>query len=125
WQLLRWLGNRVPGPKAGDTDGTVQSPNPISRLYQWKIVDNLRRSLLPVATFAWLIAGWTVLPGHALAWTLAALLSIAFPLGFGLFLDGIDPPRREVPRSWGPFYGAIWGDARNAAKQFALAILFL
>ncbi len=43
WQILPWLSRRVPG-----LDGT-RSTNPLSLLSQWKIFDNLRRSLVPVA----------------------------------------------------------------------------
>jgi len=39
WQLLRWLTNRVPGP-----DGP--EPNRLSLLSRWKILDNLRRSVV-------------------------------------------------------------------------------
>jgi len=54
WQIASWLGGRVPG--AGRT--TIR--NPISGLSRWKILDNLRRSLVPAALFALLVAGWIV-----------------------------------------------------------------
>ena len=56
WQLLRWLTSRVPGASGSNLD-------PLSPLSRWKIADNMRRSLAPVAILAWLIASWTVLPG--------------------------------------------------------------
>ena len=43
WQILRWLFPRVPGPDA------CFRKNPISALSRWKIFDNLRRSLAPLA----------------------------------------------------------------------------
>ena len=43
--------------------------NPLSALSQWKILDNLRRSLVPAALTLLLLLGWTVLP-HAWFWTL-------------------------------------------------------
>ena len=43
WQLVRWLLPSVPGP-----DARLQK-NPLSELSQWKIFDNLRRSLVPAA----------------------------------------------------------------------------
>ena len=36
---------------------------------RWKILDNLRRSLMAPATVALLLLGWTVLPGSPLVWT--------------------------------------------------------
>ena len=38
-------------------------PNPISLVSQWKIFDNLRRSLVEPATLLLFVLGWLVLPG--------------------------------------------------------------
>jgi cyclic beta-1,2-glucan synthetase len=73
WQLLRWLLPRVPL-----ADGT-NAPNPFSAVDYWKIVDNLRRSLLPIAMLLLFIAGWLLLPGNPLVWTLFALFVSATP----------------------------------------------
>ncbi|MEO7464667.1 MAG: cyclic beta 1-2 glucan synthetase, partial [Nitrosospira sp.] len=43
WQLAGWLLWRVPG---GDAN---HNPNPLSVLSRWKLMDNLRRSLVPMA----------------------------------------------------------------------------
>ena len=56
WQLAGWLLSRVPGP------GKRRLRNPLSALSQWKLFDNLRRSLVPAALTALLLLGWTVLP---------------------------------------------------------------
>ena len=53
WQIARWLLPRVPQP-----DGEARSANPLSRAVAWKILDNLRRSLVPLALVALLFAGW-------------------------------------------------------------------
>ncbi|WP_028571752.1 GH36-type glycosyl hydrolase domain-containing protein [Desulfonatronum lacustre] len=55
WQILRWLFPSVPGPK------TKFTKNPLSLLSRWKIFDNLRRSLVPMALTLLLLLGWTVL----------------------------------------------------------------
>ena len=47
--------------------GIVRNRLPL--IARWKILDNLRRSLVPPATLLLLVLGWTVLPGHPLAWT--------------------------------------------------------
>src|SRR6185312_6735490 len=73
WQLLPWLGSRIPG------DGGV-TPNPLPALSRWKIIDNMRRSLVSIATLLWLLLAWLVLPGARLAWLLAVLVSLAIPL---------------------------------------------
>lgn len=77
WQLLPWLLGKAPS-----RTGFV--PNPLSTLARWKILDNLRRSLLPPACFLVLLAGWTFLPGGPLLWTALILLIIAFPVVTGL-----------------------------------------
>ena len=46
WQITQWLLPRVPGSDAR------RIANPLSVLSQWKILDNLRRSLVPVALAA-------------------------------------------------------------------------
>ena len=51
WQLLPWLGRRVK-----DESGRVEE-NPISSVDKWKLFDNLRRSLSPVATLLALLLG--------------------------------------------------------------------
>ena len=43
WQIAHWLLPRVPGADAR------RMANPLSGLSQWKIFDNLRRSLVPIA----------------------------------------------------------------------------
>ncbi len=74
WQIARWLLPQVP-----DTKGRrVRNPLPLAA--RWQIFDNLRRSLDPPASLAFLIAGWSVLPGSPAAWTAAATLVRAFPL---------------------------------------------
>jgi len=78
WQIARWLLPRVPGPEHKSL------PNPLSVLSRWKIVDNLRRSLVPAALVLLLLYGWFAAP-HALAWTLAvAGIVLIPPLSIGI-----------------------------------------
>ncbi|MEO8211752.1 MAG: glucoamylase family protein, partial [Myxococcales bacterium] len=56
WQILSWLLPRVP------TLGGGYARNPINAVSWWKILDNLRRSLVPIAMLALLLAGWLLLP---------------------------------------------------------------
>ncbi len=77
WQLLPWLRRRVPGARAD------YLPNEFATIDRWKVLDNLRRSLLPPALLLLLGAGWSWLPGHPLVWTLFAILA---PAGH-LFVD--------------------------------------
>jgi cyclic beta-1,2-glucan synthetase len=73
WQIVRWLWRTVP-----DARGSTV-PNTLPAVARWKILDNLRRSLLAPMLVALFVAGWTVLPGSAVVWTVFGLLVLAFP----------------------------------------------
>ncbi len=115
WQLLQWLTSRVPGP-----DGP--EPNRLSVLSRWKILDNLRRSTVELAQLAFLVAGWTMLPGSPLRWTLLGLGAIAAPWIAALLLAVLRPP---MDKSWRAYYGEVGRDVERSARQVALAIVFL
>lgn len=55
WQIIDWLMKEVPVKGAKEL-------NPLSWLNRWKILDNLRRALLPIALLLLLIAGWVISP---------------------------------------------------------------
>ena len=59
WQILFWLFPFVPSRR-----GLKRNTLPL--ISRWKILDNLRRSLVSPTLLALLVAGWTVLPGPAL-----------------------------------------------------------
>ncbi len=115
WQLLGWLRARVPGP-----DGPER--NRLSLLSRWKILDNLRRSTVELAQLLFLVAGWTVLPGSPLRWTLLGVLAIAAPWIVSLLLALLRPP---LDKSWRAYYATVGQDAMTSAEQVALAIVFL
>ncbi len=73
WQIAQWLFNRVP-----DDSGRMVA-NPISTISRWKILDNLRRSLVEPVTFLLLVLGWFLLPGGPRYWTLAVALLLLLP----------------------------------------------
>jgi len=73
WQIARWLWRTVP-----DASGRTVI-NTLPAVARWKILDNLRRSLLAPALIALFVAGWTVLPGSAIVWSVLGLLVLAFP----------------------------------------------
>ncbi|WP_193335573.1 GH36-type glycosyl hydrolase domain-containing protein [Devosia beringensis] len=71
WQLLPWLGRKAPS-----ADGQ-SVPNVLSSLDRWKIIDNLRRSLVAPALLLFFVGGWLLLPGSAWLWTAFAVLAPA------------------------------------------------
>jgi len=115
WQIAGWLGRRVP-----DAQGN-KKPNRITAISRWKILDNLRRSLLAPTLTLLLIAGWTILPGPTW-WTIFALLVLAFPV-YAHVTTGLLIHPRGVP--WTSHFWSVWGDLRTNTVQLALEIVFL
>jgi len=76
WQITSWLFTRVP-----DESGRLV-PNPIAMVSQWKIFDNLRRSLVEPATLILFVFSWLVLPGSPTRWTIAAAAILFVPVWF-------------------------------------------
>ena len=78
---------------SGQARRVRQAHATISTIARWKILDNLRRSLVEPVTFLLFVLGWFVLPGGALYWTIAGLVllllpvfvQLAFNLGRALF----------------------------------------
>jgi cyclic beta-1,2-glucan synthetase len=119
WQLSGWLRRRVPG---NSPEGKAQRQiNPLSRLAQWKLIDNLRRSLVPAALVLLLVLGWTLFP--ATGWLTAAVLGILVipPLSAALF-DIFRKPGEVLLRQ---HFAAVAGSLSRHGKQlvFELACL--
>jgi cyclic beta-1,2-glucan synthetase len=115
WQILAWLFPFVPSHH-----GVKRNPLPL--IGRWKILDNLRRSLVTPTLLLMLVAAWTVLPGPRWYWVTAVLLVIAsqlLPL-LGRLLVG---PRRA--QSFPVFWRNLRDDAATAAAQVLLGLTFL
>jgi cyclic beta-1,2-glucan synthetase len=112
WQLLPWLLPRVPGVGKGAI------PNTLSIIARWKILDNLRRSMLSPSLFVLFVAGWLWLPGSPLVWTLAGLLTASVPALTGLVVGLIQGVKG---RSWQNALRPL----QNGAVRWILALVFL
>ena len=88
WQIMRWLRAKVP-----DYYGRL-IPNPINLISQWKILDNLRRSLLEPALLVLFLGSWLYLPGAPGYWTSIALALFLIPAWSGLLFTLLRAPRR-------------------------------
>jgi len=115
WQLLPWLRRRVPGPHGLE-------PNRLSLVSQWKIVDNLRRSTVELSQVAFFVAGWTILPGSAVRWTLLGIGAVVAPWVMALLRALAQPP---LDKSWRAYYGAVARDAWVSLQQATVALVFL
>ncbi len=81
WQITEWLLPQVP-----DESGR-KVRNPLSAISRWKILDNLRRSLVEPGLFLLFVFAWTSLPGRPLYWTLGAIGILFLPACVQLVID--------------------------------------
>jgi len=89
WQIAYWLLPRVPGP------GKHLQKNPISTLSRCKILDNLRRSLVPPALTLFLLVGWTLLPS-AWLWTTCVIGILCIPVLLPSMWDLLRKPENAL-----------------------------
>src|SRR5213082_3138447 len=109
WQIIDWLKTRVP------VGGGRFEPNPLSVFNRWKIFDNLRRSLVPPATVALLLAGWLFTPAPLLWSGLIAGLML-WPVLDSLLGLLFHPP---------PPGTRFWRDPRDRLLRSMFAVIFL
>jgi len=79
WQLAGWLMPRV------FTHSGERVDNPLSTLSHWKLLDNLRRSLVPTALLVLLGLGWGVMATPAL-WLGVVILILTLPTALAALL---------------------------------------
>jgi cyclic beta-1,2-glucan synthetase len=90
WQIARWMMPHVP-----DGQGKIVK-NTLSALSRWKIFDNLRRSIVPLALVVMLSLGW-VFSATPLFWSLATAGLLLIPsLGASI----LDLSRKSSDVSW-------------------------
>ncbi len=115
WQILRWLLPVVP-TRSG------LEPNPLPLIARWKILDNLRRSLMSPALVALLLFGWLGLNGRPLVWTLIALLPALAPILLRLVRVAAGPARGQSVRT---FARSLDDDLSTAGVRAFLRVMFL
>ena len=116
WQIARWLFPNVPDASGG------QVRNVLPLIAQWKILDNLRRSLVAPALFVWLVASCALFPGSPLLWCLFVFLTIAFPVYLHVATGLLIHPK-GIP--WTSHFWSLWGDFRTNTLQIALSFVLL
>ena len=116
WQISPWLLTRVPLP------GASRIANPLSLLSQWKILDNLRRSLAPVALLLFLLASWLLFPPLAGLGILLVLAIMGIP---GLLAAGVDLARKPEDLPWPVQLGTVAASAGRQLAQVLINLTFL
>lgn len=113
WQILKWLFPRVP-----DAEGS-RVPNPLNFLSRWKILDNLRRSVIEAATFLLFLACWFYLPGSPALWTIATVAMLLIPAYVQALLTAVGQYDAARPR------GAILQAISDFATAQVNVLVFL
>ena len=111
WQLLPWIFSLKSSRKGGVT--------PLGR---WKMIDNLRRSLVFPTTFLAFIAAWFLAKDISLSWTVFLLFTIALP-SFVPLLFAVLPHKFDTNRQ--SHFRALRADFSLACLQIGLKITFL
>ena len=115
WQILWWLFPYVPA-----RGGLMRNRLPL--ISRWKILDNLRRSLLAPAVVALFLFGWTIAPGLAGVWTAMTAGALAFPMALDM-LAWLRGPR--AGQTWGMFARTSFEDLRSDVARVTLQITFI
>jgi cellobiose phosphorylase len=91
WQIAWWFLPMVPSARK------KFERNTLSGLSRWKIFDNLRRSLVPLALMLILLLGWTVFKAP-LFYTLSVLAVIILPSVVSALWNMLNPPKEIAYR---------------------------
>lgn len=114
WQIAPWLRSRVPGQTG------TRLRNPLTGVSQWKIFDNLRRSLVPPAIFALLVAGWFLEPGSGIVLTLALAGLLVAP---GIFAALFELARKPDEMPWRAHSArSLHSGARHASQMLSILL---
>jgi cellobiose phosphorylase len=116
WQITQWLLPRVPGPDAR------RIANPLSVLSQWKIFDNLRRSLVPLALLVLLLGSWLVVPELGGLGLLLVVGIIALPSVLAALVNALRKPH-DLP--WTMHLREVTGSGARQLGQIFLTLAFL
>jgi cyclic beta-1,2-glucan synthetase len=116
WQIARWIF-----PHVKDANGK-RIRNDLSVISRWKILDNLRRSLVAPAIVLWLLAIWFIIPGSPLLWTLFVVAVLAFPV-YAHLQTNILNHSRGVP--WTSHFWSVLGDVRTNTLQVLFVVVVL
>ncbi len=108
WQLLPYI---------------LEAKRGVTAIGRWKMIDNLRRSLTPIAWFFASVLGWYFMdPLGALIWQILLIFSLFVAPTLSI-LSGIVPPSTDIiPRA---HFHTLWSEIRATNAQVALRIVFI
>ncbi len=115
WQISGWLLRNVLDEKK------AKRKNPLSLLNQWKIFDNLRRSLIPGAMLVLLVLGWTVFL-HPFLWSFFVVMVLLVPT---LLSVGRDILQKPEDMSFKSYLDSIIRSITTRLAQAAISLIVL
>ena len=119
WVRGDWQIARLFFPFVRNAAGKIQR-NRLPIISRWKILDNLRRSLVAPTVFLWLLTVWTVVPGIPLLWMIFIIFVLAFPIYAHLRTNLLS---HQKGISWASHFRGIWEDFLVNTAQVALSIV--
>ncbi len=116
WQITQWLLPRVPG------SDSRRIANPLSGLSQWKIFDNLRRSLVPVALMFLMLGTCLLFPELGGFGLLLVVSIITLP---GLLATLVNVIRKPADLPWAMHLRVVVRSGGRQLGQTVLTLAFL
>jgi cellobiose phosphorylase len=101
WQIAAWSTPWAPGASGW-------GPNPLGLMSRWKILDNLRRSLIPMMSVMLLMVAWFLQPSAALIWVGLVGVVLLFPPALQLVTWLTHQPMMAI---------AVWKGSRGWREQ--------
>lgn len=115
WQIAMWIL-----PFAKNSRG-LWVRNRLPFVARWKILDNLRRSLLAPITLIWFVLAWTILPGSPALWTLIVVLTMSFPV----YAPSLRDFFKLHEESWGEHCRRNTSEIRKRLEQTFFMLIFM
>lgn len=115
WQISGWVLPFVSG-----ADQQVEA-NPLCFLSRWKILDNLRRSLIPGVLMLLLLSGWLLL-SPAWVWTVVVAGIVLIP---AMCMALVSSLRRDVDVPWPMHLREVASSLGKSSLQAGMTLVFL
>ena len=115
WQLAAWLLPTVPNAHG------KRDPNPLTALSRWKLLDNLRRSVIPAVLTAMLLMCWALMP-KPLFWTVAVIAVVFLPTLISAIWDLVEKPHDVL---WQQHFSTSMKSTRLMFGHSILTLAFL
>ena len=115
WQILPWLFPYVLDAK------NKWKKNHLPFISKWKIIDNLRRSLIAPMVLLWIILSWSILPGNVFLWSFIIFISLSFPI----YAPSLKDLSQNIQTTWIEHFLVCYKETKKRAEQIFFMFIFL